>query len=75
MALKKTPLKQSLGKQIKELRLSAGWNQMEMAVKLGISQSHVSYWETGLSMPDSRYLEILCKEFGVELKFISTAKK
>jgi transcriptional regulator with XRE-family HTH domain len=46
-----------------------------MATKLGITPTHVSYWETGLTMPDSRYLDILCKEFGVELKFISTAKK
>jgi len=75
MALKKTPFKESLGKQIKELRLSAGLNQMGMATKLGITPTHVSYWETGLTMPDSRYLEILCREFGVELKFISTAKK
>lgn len=75
MALRKTPFKESLGKQIKELRLSKGWNQMEMATELGITPTHVSYWETGLTMPDSRYLEILCNEFGVELKFILCDKK
>ncbi len=70
MAQRKTKFKQSFGKQIKELRQSKGWNQMEMAVKLGITPAHISLWETGQTMPDSRYLDILCKEFGVELKFV-----
>lgn len=69
MALKKTPFKESLGKQIKEIRVSAGLNQMGMATKLGITPTHVSYWETGLTMPDSRYLEKICDCFGVELRF------
>jgi len=67
----KTEFKQTFGKEIKALRQSKEWNQMEMAVKLGITPAHVSLWETGHTMPDSHYLGVLCKEFGVELKFVA----
>lgn len=71
MATKITKLKQSIGAQIKAIRVSAGLNQMDFAIKMGITPAHVSYWETGRTMPDSKYLEKICDEFWVELRFIS----
>ena len=72
MAIKITKLKQSVGAQIKALRVSAGLSQMELAVKLGTAPANVSFWETGRTLPDSGYMEKICDEFGVELKFICT---
>jgi DNA-binding transcriptional regulator YiaG len=63
-------LKASLGQQIKALRTAAGLLQKDLAAKLGTSSINVSYWERGVTMPDSRYLEKICGEFGVELQFI-----
>lgn len=65
----KTALKSSIGAQIKQLRASAGLTQMDLAIKLGIAPSHLSLWENGKNIPDSRYLEIICEVFGVELVF------
>ncbi len=69
MPIKETKLKQSIGAQIKLLRGSAGLTQMELAVKLGTSPAHVSLWETGRNLPDSKHLENICNHFGVELLF------
>lgn len=70
MANKETKLKQGIGRQIKEMRLSKGFTQMELAARLGITPSHVWLWETGRTLPDSRYLESICELFVVELRFI-----
>jgi transcriptional regulator with XRE-family HTH domain len=70
MGIKVTRLKQAIGLQICEMRSRAGLTQMQLAMKLGTSPANISFWETGRTMPDSRYLELLCDEFGVELKFI-----
>jgi len=71
MPQNKTQLKQSIGAQIKALRAAKELTQMDLAVKMGISPSHISLWETGLTMPDSKYLALLCETFGVEVKLIS----
>jgi transcriptional regulator with XRE-family HTH domain len=65
----KTNLKSSIGAQIKQLRASAGLTQMELAIKMGVSPVNVSLWENGRNLPDSRYLEVICDVFGVELVF------
>jgi len=66
----KTPFKEGLGAQIRGIRLSAGLTQRDLASKLGTSCNNISYWENGATMPDSRFLEKICGEFGVELKFV-----
>jgi len=69
MAQKKTPFKQYIGRQIWHLRDAAGLTQMQLAVKLGVTPAHISLWETGQTMPDSKYLEKICDCFNVKLKF------
>jgi transcriptional regulator with XRE-family HTH domain len=70
MALKKTEFKKLIGLQIKALRAADGLSQRELAEKLGVSSAHLSFWETGRTMPDSRYLEKICKAFEVKLEFV-----
>jgi transcriptional regulator with XRE-family HTH domain len=70
MAIKITKLKQSIGGQIRSLRVSAGLSQMELAVKLGTAPANISFWETGRTIPDSGYMEKICDEFKVDLRFI-----
>jgi transcriptional regulator with XRE-family HTH domain len=69
MAQKKTPFKQYMGQQIRALRDAAGLTQMELAVRLGVTPAHISLWETGQTMPDSKYLEKICEEFKVKMAF------
>ena len=53
--------------KLKHLRERAGVKQGELAEKLGITQSAVSQWESGLCNPDYRYLLKLADYFGVSI--------
>jgi transcriptional regulator with XRE-family HTH domain len=66
----RTAFKENLGAQIRDLRLAAGLTQKELAAKIGTVNTNVTYWETGKTMPDSRYLAKICELFEVELRFI-----
>jgi ribosome-binding protein aMBF1 (putative translation factor) len=68
----KTALKEALGVQIQSLRVAAGLTQRQLAAKIGTSDTNISLWERGVTMPDSRYLEKICGEFGVELRFVDS---
>lgn len=55
------------GKNIKRLRLGAGYSQEQLARKLGISQGAISQWEQGKTVPDTPMLLQLAQIFGVSL--------
>ena len=38
---------------IKELRIAAGLRQVDLAEKMGVTQSTVCSWETGAAMPQA----------------------
>ena len=50
-----------IGKFIADRRKKAGFTQMELAEKMGITDRAVSKWERGLTMPDSSIMLALCK--------------
>lgn len=52
--------KEEIGQILKELRLSCGKTQKEVAELLGRKQQIVGHWETGYSQPDANTLFILC---------------
>lgn len=56
-----------IGSKIKQLRISAGLTQEQLAVKLGISAQSVSKWETAVSMPDIALLPTIAVELGVTI--------
>ena len=49
---------------LKELRLSSGVLQEEVAKKLNVTQSAVSYWESGKTKPCRKYHAKLAKLYG-----------
>ncbi len=53
------------------LRKEHGWNQKELADKLGVVQTTVSAWETGRSEPDNETLNNLSKLFHVSLGYVA----
>ena len=55
--------------KIKELRVSFGMSQKELATRLGISDRAVSKWETGLSLPTVANVIHLTKIFGVSIDY------
>ena len=59
-----------LGKRIRQMRTAAGFNQSELAEKLGISQTTLSGYETGYSMPNYDMVERLAALCEFELVFL-----
>ena len=52
-------LSNSLSEQIKTLRKTRGWTQLDLATRLGVEQSTVSRWERDISRPIGVYLNFL----------------
>ena len=57
--------KQSLGSMIASLRKQRGMTQLDLAVKMGVTDKAVSKWERDLSCPDISLLPRLAELFGV----------
>ena len=56
--------------RIKELREQLGIKQDELALLCNVSQSTVSLWEIGKTVPRKAALEILSKRFNVPIGYI-----
>ena len=56
--------KEDIGNILKQLRISSGMTQKEVAKKLGRTQQIIGYWETGYSQPDANTLFVLCDIYG-----------
>ena len=65
----------SIGKTIAELRKSKGWTQVELAVKLGVSDKAVSKWESEGGFPEITQLPVLASIFDVSIDYLMTGKK
>lgn len=56
--------------RLKEARKAKGLTQMEVAHKIGLTQSSYSYWESGRSRIDSESLSRLATLFGVTADYL-----
>lgn len=63
-------LKQTVAKNISELRRGAGMTQLQLAEKLNYSDKAVSKWESGASIPDVGVLMEIARLFGVTVDYI-----
>lgn len=59
-----------LGKRILEFRLSFGWNQVQLAEKLGVSKQTVSNWENENIQPSIDMLIRLAKLFHTSTDYL-----
>ena len=55
---------------LKELRLSKGITQVELAKQLGISRSTVGMYESGSREPDFKTLELIADYFNIDTDYI-----
>lgn len=63
--MKSTP-KEVFGKKLRELRISAGVTQLEIAAGLGYSTAQfISNWERGISLPPVTAFTYLAKLFHI----------
>ena len=61
-----------VGKNIAALRKMRGLNQIDLAKQIHATQSAVSQWETGRTMPDLQQLHILSDYFGVTVDALTS---
>jgi phage repressor protein C with HTH and peptisase S24 domain len=56
--------KEEIGSILKQLRISSGKTQKEVAEIIGRKQQIIGHWETGYSQPDANTLFTLCEIYG-----------
>ena len=54
-------MKYEIGKRIRKYREACGISQIQLAERLGISNSRVSNWEQGINRPDADILAEMCR--------------
>lgn len=63
---------------IRQLRDQAGWTQVELAERLGVTANTVARWERGEVSPDNRSRRLLELVFGVrpsEIDYLEKSRK
>lgn len=59
-----------IASRIKELRMEMGLTQAKLALKIGVSQKAVDYWERGINEPKASYIEKLADFFDVSADYL-----
>lgn len=68
-------MKKTMGSMIAELRKQQGMTQLELAVKMGVTDKAVSKWERDLSCPDINSLPDLAEILGVSVDELMQIKR
>lgn len=61
--------KEKIGAQLKELRTSRGWRQVEVADKVGLSRSQISNIESGKRALTLSTLKRFCEVFNIDISY------
>lgn len=64
-----------LNEKIKELRLMNGYNQVELAKRLGLTKQTISNWENNNIQPSIEMLEALADLFSVSTDYLLGREK
>jgi len=60
----------SIGTRIRQLRLSHNWSQTELARRIGVNKSVISFYELGARFPTYDNLVRICDIFGVSTDYL-----
>ena len=58
-------MKYEIGNRIRKYREECGISQVQLAKRLGVSNSRVSNWELGINRPDADTLADICRTLNV----------
>lgn len=61
--------KEKIGRQLKELRLSRGWRQVQIAEKVGLSRSQISNIESGKRALTLNTLKKFCEAYNIDISY------
>ncbi len=59
------------GKKIKEARIKNGWNQADLAQRMGLKQASISQFEKGIRFPTPVNIDKFCEILGVSRDFLA----
>ena len=59
----------NIGKKLKELRISRGWKQLEVAEKVGLSRPAISNIESGKRALTLSTLKKFCEVYSIDISF------
>lgn len=59
-----------LGDRVKEIRKALGLTQIEFGKRISASGATISTTESGKTTPDNQTLNLICREFGVNLDYL-----
>lgn len=60
----------TMGEKILNMRKARGWNQEELAERIGVTRQAVSRWESGAAKPDADKIIAICDLFGVSADYL-----
>ena len=60
----------TIGEKILKLRKARGWNQEELADRIGVTRQAVSRWESDSAKPDADKIVAICDLFGVSADYL-----
>lgn len=60
--------------RLKEIRKNANLTQNDFASKIGASRGMIAKYETGLVIPDSSMIELICMKFNVNRTWLETGE-
>lgn len=60
----------TMGVKILNMRKARGWNQEELAERVGVTRQAVSRWESGAAKPDADKIIAICDLFGVSADYL-----
>ncbi len=63
-----------IGKFIQERRKLKNLTQVQLAVRIGVSEKTISKWECGYGFPDTTLMMPLCKELGITANELLSGK-
>ena len=61
-----------MNQRLKLLRKQFNLNQSDFALRIGVSQSAVAAWESGIRNPIDASVQSICREFGVSESWLRT---
>lgn len=61
-----------MNQRLKLLRKQFNLNQSDFALRIGVSQSAVAAWESGIRNPIDAIVQSICREFGVSESWLRT---
>lgn len=60
----------AFSERLKDLRIDAGMTSEQLAKRIGVTKSTISFWENGVNEPKASYIVAIVKVFSVSSDYL-----